>query len=120
MRRVVGLGAVIAVLASASYAFTATNTVPDSNAGFGSGTISGYTITNVAYALDGTDPSKLASASFTISPATAGMTVKLRVVPAGSFYNCTVTVATGATTCSMASSMPTVSAATSFDVVAHQ
>lgn len=77
----------VVVIAVSAYAFAAGNTVPDSSAGAGSGDISGYTITNVAYNLDGTDPRLLDSVSFTLSAA-AG-TVQIKLVDAGStWYDC--------------------------------
>ena len=42
------------IVAAGAYAFTASNTVPGTNAGSGSGTISGYSVSNVAYTLDPT------------------------------------------------------------------
>ena len=41
----------------AAYALAASNTVPGTRSGSGAGAISGYTITNVQYQLDSTDPS---------------------------------------------------------------
>jgi hypothetical protein len=52
------------VFATAAYAFTAENTVPDSNAGFGEGAISGYTVSNIHYIIDGNDLSQM---SFNLS-----------------------------------------------------
>ena len=63
-----GLVLMALILAAAVYGFAAANTVPDSYAGDGSGTILGYTVTNVAYVLnsDG-NPSDIDSVSFTLS-----------------------------------------------------
>ena len=49
--RVLGAIVVAVALATGAYAFTATNTVPGSSAGSGSGTISGYTVSSVQYQL---------------------------------------------------------------------
>jgi hypothetical protein len=70
-----------------TYAFTASNTVPATQAGAGSGAISGYTISNVAYTLN-SDPTKIDAVGFTISPAAAG-TVKIQLVSGGTWYDCT-------------------------------
>jgi hypothetical protein len=70
-----------------AYVFTASNTVPDSNAGAGSGTISGYTISSVAYHLDATTPTNIDSITFGISPTAAG-TVKIQLVSGGAWYSC--------------------------------
>jgi hypothetical protein len=79
---------VAGVLATATYAFTASNTVPASKAGDGSGVISGYTVTNVAYTLNATNPANLDSVGFTLDAA-AG-TVKIKLVAAGStWFSCT-------------------------------
>jgi hypothetical protein len=75
-------------MAFAAYAFTASNTVPASNAGDGSGTISGYTISNVQYQLEAANPANIDSVTFTTS-ASAG-TVKAKVVAASTTYtDCT-------------------------------
>jgi hypothetical protein len=103
------------VLASATYAFTATNTVPGSNAGLGSNTISGYTATNVDYTLNATDPTLLDAVDFDISPTTTSA-VKIRLAPAGAWYDCVNTA--GAVTCDTTSPAATVLGATELTVVA--
>lgn len=74
MRKPMGVGVVILAAAAAvgAYAFTATNTIADAgNAGIGQQTISGYTVTNVAYVLNTSDPSKWSAINFTLDrPAT--------------------------------------------------
>ena len=67
--RIIGILVVAAALATGAYAFTATNTVPNSNAGSGSGTISGYTVSAVAYQLNATTPSNIDSMTFTLNAA---------------------------------------------------
>ncbi|HVN16603.1 MAG TPA: hypothetical protein VMT73_12735 [Anaerolineales bacterium] len=80
--------AVIAIAVSA-YAFAASNTVPNTQAGDGSGTVSGYTVSAIAYNLNSTDPSTLDSVNFTLSA--AATTVKIKLVNAGTtWYDCTV------------------------------
>lgn len=79
---------VAGVLATATYAFTASNTVPASKAGDGSGTISGYTVSNVAYTLNATNPSNLDSVGFTLD--SAASVAKIKLVSSGStWYSCT-------------------------------
>ena len=65
-----GLVLLAIILAAAVYGFAAANTVPDTYAGDGAGTILGYTVSNVAYDLnsDG-NPSDIDSVSFTLSAA---------------------------------------------------
>jgi hypothetical protein len=70
------------------YAFTASNTVPGSSAGAGSGAITGYTVSNVAYTL-GTVPTNMDAVTFTLDKA-AG-TVKAQVQTGGSWYSCSNT-----------------------------
>lgn len=73
------------VVATASFAFAAENTVPDSNAGLGDGEVSGYTVTNVSWDLDDTNPAVIDEFTFTISPTTAA---EVRVaLDQGSGYN---------------------------------
>ena len=79
---------VAGVLATATYAFTASNTVPASRAGDGSGAISGYTVSNVAYTLNATNPANLDSVAFTLDASAS--VAKIKLVAAGStWYSCT-------------------------------
>ena len=99
------------------YAYAATNTVPGSSAGAGSGTISGYTVSSVAYSPNATTPTNLDQVSFTIAP-TAASTVKAQLAAGGSWYSCAN--AAGSVTCNTTSPQATVSAATQLTVVATQ
>ena len=88
--RILGILVVAAALATGVYAFTATNTVPNSSAGSGSGTISGYTVSGIAYTLNATTPTDIDSLAFTLNA--AATTVKAKVVNGSTTYtNCTVT-----------------------------
>lgn len=94
--RVLGALVVAVALAAGTYAFTATNTVPSSNAGSGSNTISGYTITNVQYQLNATTPSDIDSVSFTLSAPASQARVK--IVQASSTYTtCSISGGTSVT-----------------------
>src|SRR4051794_18505747 len=98
--RFVVILALALILAAVAYGFAAANTVPTSNAGDGSATISGYTITAVHYALNATNPANLDSVSFTIAPAVpAGGAVAVKLVSTGTTYT-TCTVAAGGTSVS--------------------
>ncbi len=79
----------IILLMIVSYAFAAANTVPGSNAGDGSGAVSGYTVSNISYALDATDPSLIDSVTFTVSPGSVSE-VQVQLVNGGSWFNCNV------------------------------
>jgi hypothetical protein len=95
-RRFLGALVVAVVTATGAYAFTATNTVPSSAAGSGNGTISGYTISAIAYQLNATTPSNIDSMTFTLSA--NATTVKAKVVSGSTTYtNCTVAGGVNAT-----------------------
>ena len=74
----------VLALSGFTYAFAAANTVPATKAGDGSGVISGYTITNVKYNLDGTTPSNIASVTFTLD--VAATSASIRLVDGGTWY----------------------------------
>ena len=117
-RRRILVVAVLAIgIASGVYAYAATNTVPNSTAGSGSGTISGYTVTGVAYTLNATTPTNLDQVAFSIAP-TATSTLKVQLAAAGSWYTCTN--AAGSATCNTTSPQATAAAATQLTVVAAQ
>lgn len=90
------LFAVVAILAiaAASYAFAASNTVPATKAGDGTGAVSGYTVTSVVYTLNATNPNTLDSVSFDLGAAAATGKVKAQLVSSGSWYNCTLDTGT--------------------------
>ena len=77
----------IAILAATAYAFAASNTVPNTKAGDGQGTVSGYTVTSVAYTLNATDPSTLDAVTFDVGAAAAQVKVQL-VATTGTWYAC--------------------------------
>jgi hypothetical protein len=102
-------------------AFTESNTVPGSSVGEGAGTISGYTITSVAYNLNATTPTNLDSVTFTTSA--LANTVKIKLVSSGStWYTCSTTNSPTNTTWSCATTSPqaTALAANELRVVAAQ
>jgi hypothetical protein len=94
-RRMVLVVALAAALALATYAFTASNIVPGTKAGQGEGTISGYTVSAVAYTL-AANPSNIDSVAFTLSA--AATTVKAKLVQGSSTYtSCSVSGGTSVT-----------------------
>lgn len=112
------LAAVVAgLVASSAYAFTASNTVPATNAGAGSTAISGYTATSVSYSLNASNPQNIDSVSFTISPTTTA-TVKVQLVSGGSWYSCTNS--SGSVSCDTTSPQATAATANQLTVVAAQ
>ena len=117
-RRRFALAALFAgIAASSAYAFTNSNTVPGTNAGSGSGAISGYTASNVAYNLNAANPQNIDSVTFTISPTTTS-TVKIQLASGGSWYSCTN--GAGSVSCTTTSPQATAAAATQLTVVATQ
>ena len=116
-RRLIVVAVLAVGIASGVYAYAATNTVPSTSAGSGSGTISGYTITSVAYTLNATTPTNLDQVAFSVSPATTS-TLKVQLVAAGSWYSCTNVA--GSATCNTTSPQATAAAATQLTVVAAQ
>jgi len=115
LKGLMGAASAVAVVAGGSYAFTASNTVPSTQAGQGTGTVSGYTVTSVGYTLNGSNPSNIDAVTFTISPATA-TTVKAQLVAAGTWYSCVNT--TGSVSCATTSPQMTVATAATLNVVA--
>ncbi len=80
-----------------SYAFAASNTVDPSKAGDGTGAITGYTVTNIHYTLDATNPGNIAGVSFTLDAAAGSVSIKLgswhTCTPAGTSVTCTIDAA---------------------------
>ena len=108
-------GAIVA----GTYAFTAANTVPNSKAGDGTGTVTGYVLSSVHYNLNATNPANVDAVTFTLDQAApAGSTIKAQLAPAGSWYSCT---ATGTSvSCATTSPQATVLATTALRVVAAE
>lgn len=63
-KRIIGAIAVIAAIAAGGAAFTASNTVPDTVAGYGTSNISGATVTAMHYTLNA-DGTQITDASLT-------------------------------------------------------
>jgi len=94
--RLLGALVVACALATGAYAFTASNTVPASQAGSGDGAITGYTVSVVAYQLNATTPSDIDSVTFTLSA--NATTVKAKIVSGSTTYtDCSVAGGVNAT-----------------------
>ncbi|HET7144859.1 MAG TPA: hypothetical protein VFI68_12645 [Anaerolineales bacterium] len=86
------------IVAGSAFAFAAQNTVEDSAAGYKASVVPGYTVTNVAYDLDATDPTLVDKITFDIAPTTGSVVAaltKLQTVTGGAWTDCTLGVATG-------------------------
>ena len=106
---------IVGSIGFSAYAFTATNTVPNSKAGEGTSTVSGYTITNIDYTLNGTDPSSIDADDFDLSaspPVGSDVIIKLNTQK----YTCTFLAA--AVSCDTTSPQATVTPTTSLTVIA--
>ena len=110
---------VTVALGAGAYAYTNSNTVGATQAGDGTGAITGFVVSSVKYNLNAANPSNIDSVTFTLdSTPAAGSTLKTQLAPAGSWYTCT-NVAT-AVTCVVTSPQATVAAATNLRVVIAQ
>lgn len=74
------------VVAVGGMAYAASNTVPATVAGSGSGAVSGYTVSSLTYTLD-TNPANVASISFTLS-ATGATKVRVSGDGGTTWFNC--------------------------------
>ena len=92
--RVLLAGVAVAAAAAATSAFTASNTVPDSVAGFGTGDVTGATVTNVHYTQNASDPAAVDAIIFTTNtqglaaPAVATMNLTNGGLAVGVTYAC--------------------------------
>ncbi|TFV90186.1 hypothetical protein E4P40_07615 [Blastococcus sp. CT_GayMR20] len=95
--RVLLAGVAVAAAGAATSAFTASNTVPNSVAGYGQGTVTGATVTNISYVANGSDGTVVDAIRFTsttnITTHTSTMTLKTTggTAVVGSPYACAVT-----------------------------
>lgn len=120
--RMITLAVLTLVFASVAYGFAAANTVPASNAGDGQNTISGYTVSNVKYTLNTTNPANIDAVSFDLAgSANKPATVKAKLETSGSsWYSCTSASTTSpfAYTCATTSPQATALGANELRVVA--
>ena len=115
-----GIVHAVLLLVVISYGFAAGNTVGPSSAGDGAGTVSGYTISNITYTLDSSNPTDIDGVSFTLSGAAAAGTVYVEMNSnLGTWFSCTM-AGTTATCDTTALNVPVGSAFTSLRVVAAQ
>jgi hypothetical protein len=88
------------ILAAAVYGFANSNTVPGTYAGDGDNTISGYTVTNVAYSIyTDSDPTDIDGIDFDLD-ATAG-TVYVSFDGGTSWEDCSPTPASASISCTL-------------------
>ncbi len=122
---VVGVLAALAI-GGGAYAFTASNTVPATTVGAGSGAVSGFTVTNLHYNLNTATPANVDSLTFTISPVvpstSSGKVVIAAALSTGgpTNYTCTSDTAGSTVTCATTSPQLTAALLTGVTVVAAQ
>jgi hypothetical protein len=83
----------VLIAIGAAFAFAASNTVPDSAAGDKANVVPGYTVTNLVYDLDATDPTIVDAITFDITPSSgsaAAVLVKIQTATGGSWTDCTL------------------------------
>jgi hypothetical protein len=91
--KVLLIALVVIAVAGSAYAFAASNTVADSAAGYKANTVPGYTVTNIVYDLDVTDPTLVDEITFDISPSSGTVVaaiVKVQTENAGTWTDCTL------------------------------
>jgi hypothetical protein len=118
----ISLGLIL-ILAVVAFGYAAANIVPESGAGDGTGTVSGYTITNIDYTLLTSDPSKVQLLTLDVA-ATAGAgdatDVRITVDSGTTWITCTGP-AVNTWTCTFGvGSEPSVSAISDLQVVAAE
>ena len=87
-KKFLGVIMAVGIIAAGTYAFTAGNTVPASNAGDGEsvGGVTGYTVSNLDYNENLTNPDLIDSVDFMLSGSADRVRVQLE--DAGSWYSC--------------------------------
>jgi len=85
--------AIIAILATSAYGFAASNTFAGGagHAGDGSGTVSGYAVSSVAYEIKSNDPTQLSTVSFALD--NIATTVKVSVDGGTNWADCSAALA---------------------------
>ena len=102
MSRVLLAGVAVAGAAVTTSAFTASNDVPDSVAGYDEATVSGATVSKIEYTLDGTNSALIDSIEFETTENVFGMQAVLQLQdadgdPVGGPITCTVSAFTTVT-----------------------
>ena len=113
-RAILGGAVVVGAIGVGLFAFTASNTVPDTKAGDGTGAVTGYVVSSVHYGLNATDPTLADSVTFDLdSTPIAGSTIRTNI--GANWYSCTNTAAT--VTCVTTSPQATVQPVSTLEVV---
>ena len=95
--KVLFIALIVVVIAGSAYAFAAQNTVADSAAGYKASVVPGYTVTDIAYDLNATDPTLVDKITFLISPSSGTLVaaiVKIQTATAGAWTDCVLVAGT--------------------------
>lgn len=119
--KLLAIGLILFSISVVVYGYAAANVVPESGAGDGTGTISGYTISNIDYNLLGSDPTKLESINMDVTATDGANTpedVRITVDSGTTWVTCSGPV-TNTWTCTFTvAAEPSVSAVSNLQVVA--
>ena len=91
--KVLLIALVVFALAGSAYAFAAQNTLPASAGGYAGTTVPGYTVTNLVYDLDATDPTLVDEITFDIAPTSGSavaVVVQVQTATGGAWTACTL------------------------------
>ena len=119
--KIIASALIILTISAVAYGYAAANVVPESGIGDGSGTVSGYTISNIDYTLLSSDPSSLTSVSFDVAPtsgASAATDVRITVDNGTTWVTCTGPTVNNWQCAFTIGSEPSISAIESLQVVA--
>ena len=117
---------IAAIIGTGAYAFTASNTVANSTAGSGVGTVSGYTVSGIHYTLNSSTPGNIDSLTFTVAPVipssgTGKVVVQAALTSGGpTSYTCSSNSTGETVTCATTSPQLTADKLTSLTVIAAQ
>lgn len=110
--------ALVGLLVVAVFAFAAANVVPESGAGDGTGTVSGYTISAIDWDIQAADPELLDNVTFTVTP-TGGASAATEVYATVDGGTTWITCTGGPSwACDFTASDPTVASVVNLQVVA--
>jgi hypothetical protein len=96
--RVLLAGVAVAAAGVTTSAFTASNTVPASTAGYAQASVTGATATDIAYVLDATDKALVDSINFEITENITGMQAYLTLRQGTTVVGSPITCSVGART----------------------
>jgi hypothetical protein len=78
--KVFGIALLVVIIAGASFAFAAANTIADSNAGYKSVDVPGYAVTSIVYDLNSLTPTNVDNIIFHLAPKPGQSTVEAALV----------------------------------------